>query len=116
MLMAGVVLLLNSTARNAVMVVPTLAPMIKGAACLKVTSFLATIGTTTEVVIVLDRMAAVVATPQNRDLSRFVKKNLLKASGDLALSMSEMIFRNNNTDPKINRNESAIKTKPLFTK
>jgi hypothetical protein len=38
------------------MVVPIFAPIINGAACLSLTIFCATIGTTTEVVMVLDRM------------------------------------------------------------
>ena len=69
MLIALEVFEFKRAAMNAVMVVPILAPIIKGAACLSVTIFFATIGTTTEVVIVLDRMAAVVRSPHPKDLN-----------------------------------------------
>ena len=51
------------------MVVPIFAPIMNGAACFSVTIFLRTIGTTTEVVMVLERMAAVVSNPQIKDFS-----------------------------------------------
>ncbi len=67
MLIAPDVFEFNKAAINAVIVVPIFAPIINGAACLRVTIFLATIGTTTDVVIVLERMAAVVSKPHEKD-------------------------------------------------
>ncbi len=69
MLMALAVLGCMAAAMNAVIVVPILAPIIKGAACFRLTIFLATIGTTSEVVMVLERMAAVVKSPQVNDFN-----------------------------------------------
>ena len=68
-LIALEVLEFNVAAIKAVMVVPTFAPIIKGAACFRFAIFLATIGTTTDVVIVLERMAAVVSSPQEKDFN-----------------------------------------------
>ena len=65
---------LNVLAINAVTVVPMLAPNIKALACLSLIIFLATKGTTREVVIVLERIAAVVTSPQPNDLYGFLKK------------------------------------------
>jgi hypothetical protein len=84
------VLEFNIAAMNAVIVVPTLAPMINGAASFKVAIFFATMGTTTDVVMVLDRIAAVVSSPHEKDLSGFVKKKRLNLSGDFAASRSEI--------------------------
>ena len=78
---------------NAVMVVPTLAPMIKGAACLRFTILLATIGTTTDVVIELDLIAAVVSNPHEKDLNGLLKKKRLNVSGLFAFSRSDISFR-----------------------
>jgi hypothetical protein len=66
---------LKMAAINAVIVVPMLAPSMKGAAFLRLTMPFATKGTTSEVVIVLERIVAVVIRPQPNDLSRFLKKN-----------------------------------------
>ena len=60
---------LSEAAMNAVMVVPMFAPKIKGAACRRLTTFCATNGTTSDVVTVLDRMAAVVTSPHPKDLN-----------------------------------------------
>ena len=68
---------LKVLARNAVMVVPTLAPKINAPACLSLMTFFATNGTTNEVVTVLERIAAVVSNPHPKDLNGFLKKNLL---------------------------------------
>ncbi len=65
---------LNMAAMKAVMVVPTLAPIIKGAAARSLTTFFATRGTTRDVVIVLERMAAVVSNPHPNDFSGLLKK------------------------------------------
>ena len=73
MLMAA--LELNIAAIKAVIVVPMFAPKIKGKADLSFTTFLATKGTTNEVVIVLDRIAAVVSRPHAKDFNEFLKKN-----------------------------------------
>ena len=74
------------------MVVPTFAPIMNGAAMRSLTTFLATSGTTTDVVMVLDLMAAVVINPQKKDFISPAKKNRLKFSGDCALSKSEISF------------------------
>ena len=74
----------NVAAIKAVMVVPILAPIINGAACFSVAIFFATMGTTTEVVMVLERIAAVVNNPQVKDFNGFLKKKRLKTSGDFA--------------------------------
>ena len=66
---------LKRAAMNAVMVVPIFAPRIKGKAEFILTIFFATNGTTSEVVIVLDRMAAVVNNPHPKDFSGLLKKN-----------------------------------------
>ena len=59
---------LNVLAIKAVMVVPILAPKINAPACLSFIIFFATNGTTKDVVIVLERIAAVVTTPHPKDL------------------------------------------------
>ena len=66
---------LKVLAINAVMVVPILAPKINALACLSFIIFLAASGTTSEVVTVLDRIAAVITKPQPNDLNGFLKKN-----------------------------------------
>ena len=73
---------------------------------------MATMGTTTDVVMVLERIAAVVSTPQRKDLKRFIKKKRLKASGDFALSRSEISFLNNRIDANSSTNESSTSTMP----
>ena len=83
----------SSAAKNAVTVVPMFAPMMNGAACFSFTIFFATIGTTTEVVIVLDRIAAVVMRPHVKDFNGLLKKNLLKASGNRAFNKFEINLR-----------------------
>src|SRR5688572_3745391 len=90
MLMALDVLEFNVAAINAVIVVPILAPRINGAASFNVAIFLATMGTTTDVVMVLERIAAVVSRPHAKDLSGFVKKKRLNLSGDFAARRSEI--------------------------
>src|SRR5688500_4846603 len=77
---------------NAVIVVPMLAPIMNGAACFRLTIFLATIGTTTDVVIVLERIAAVVSNPHAKDFNWLLKKKRLKPSGDLAIKRLEINF------------------------
>src|SRR5882672_10023207 len=91
--MAGAVLAFNVAAIKAVMVVPTLAPMMKGAACLRFAIFLATMGTTTDVVIVLERIAAIVSNPHKKDLNWFLKKKRPNCSGDRAFSRLEISLR-----------------------
>ena len=65
---------LNMAAIKAVIVVPTLAPMTKGAAARSLTTYFATNGTTSEVVMVLERMAAVVSNPHPNDFNGLLKK------------------------------------------
>ena len=74
MLIALDVFEFNVAAINAVIVVPILAPMINGAASFNVAIFLATMGTTTDVVMVLERIAAVVSSPHANDLSWILEK------------------------------------------
>ena len=100
----------NVAAINAVTVVPIFAPMINGAACFRLVIFLATIGTTTEVVIVLERMAAVVIRPHAKDLSWFLKKNRLNTSGDFAFNKFEISLLKIKIDENNKTNEmTAIK-------
>ena len=66
---------LNIAAIKAVIVVPMLAPSIKGKADFNRITFLATKGTTNDVVTVLERIAAVVNNPQVKDFNEFLKKN-----------------------------------------
>lgn len=81
MVTASCVLAYNITAIKAVIVVPMFAPMMNGAAYFNFVIRLATIGTTIEVVMVLDRMAAVMSIPQPKDLMGVLKKNLLNICG-----------------------------------
>lgn len=90
---ASAVFAYHVTAINAVMVVPIFAPIINGAACFNEANFFATMGTTTEVVIVLERMAAVVSMPHPNDFHCPLKKKRLNASGLFARSRFETIFR-----------------------
>src|SRR5690349_13151176 len=113
MLIAVEALTLSNAAINAVMVVPMLAPKIKGAAFRSDTIFCATIGTTTEMVIVLERMAAVVTMPQKKDFHAFLKKNRLKRSGDVASKRPEINFRNNKMDVKSNMNANKARRNPF---
>ena len=111
--MALEVLAFNVAAIKAVMVVPILAPKMNGAALRNETIFCATIGTTTEVVMVLERMAAVVVIPQKNDFQEFLKKKRLNRSGELASKRSEINFLKRrielNNKPKANK----ANTKPL---
>ena len=91
-LIAPDVFALKKAAMNAVMVVPMLAPRINGAALRSETIRCATIGTTTEVVMVLERIAAVVTVPQKNDFHAFLKKKRLKRSGELASNNPEINF------------------------
>ncbi len=103
----------KNAAINAVTVVPILAPKIKGAACLSFTIFCATIGTTTEVVIVLERMAAVVSKPHVKDFNGFLKKNRLKTSGDFAFKRSEINLLKIRMDAKSKATATAARKNGL---
>ena len=92
MLMALAEFEFTVAAMKAVMVVPMLAPKMKGAAFLIDTIFFATNGTTTDVVMVEDRMAAVVVTPQKNAFNRFLKNKLLNRSGDPVSNNPEINF------------------------
>lgn len=113
MLMAPVVFTLKNAAMNAVMVVPMFAPKMNGAALRSETIRWATMGTTTEMVIVLERIAAVVTVPQKKDFHAFLKKKRLKRSGELASSKPEINFLNSKMDAKRRMNESAASRKPF---
>ena len=113
MLMAVDALTLSNAAMKAVMVVPMFAPKINGAAFRSDIIFCATIGTTTEIVMVLDRIAAVVTIPQKNDFQAFLKKNLLNRSGDVASKSPEINFRNNRMEVKSSMNASNARTNPF---
>lgn len=113
MLMALVELEFTMAAIKAVMVVPMFAPKIKGAAFFMETIRFATRGTTTEVVIVEDRMAAVVVTPQKNALSLFLKNRSLNFSGDRVSSNSEINFLKIRIDKNSKKNERIAKMKPF---
>jgi hypothetical protein len=113
MLIAPDVLALKKAAMNAVMVVPRLAPRIKGAALRSETIRCATIGTTTEVVMVLERMAAVVTVPQKNDFHAFLKKKRLKRSGELASNNPEISFLKKRIDVNNRINDNAASRNPL---
>lgn len=95
------------------MVVPIFAPIMKGAAFRKETIFLATMGTTSDVVIVLDRIAAVVPSPHKKDLKSFRKKKRLKRSVELTSNNLEINFRKRIIDEKSKAKESTTSTKPF---
>ena len=113
MLIAPPVLTLKNAAMKAVMVVPMLAPNINGAALRSETIRCATIGTTTEVVIVLERMAAVVIVPQKNDFHAFLKKKRLKRSGELANRSPEINFRKTRIEVNSKMNDNAASRNPL---
>lgn len=113
MLMAPTVFTLKNAAINAVMVVPRFAPSINGAALRNETIRWATMGTTTDVVIVLERMAAVVIVPQKNDFQAFLKKNRLKRSGELASSRPEINFRKTRIEVNSRMNDNAARRNPL---
>ena len=97
---------LNVLARNAVIVVPILAPKINAPACLSLITFLATKGTTKEVVTVLDLIAAVVNKPHPKDLKGFLKKNFLNLDCEPNPKTLEITFRKNRMEPKSIMSES----------
>lgn len=113
MLIAPVVLTLKKAAIKAVMVVPMLAPRMNGAALRSETIRCATIGTTTEVVIVLERIAAVVIVPQKKDFQAFLKKKRLKRSGELASNNPEINFLKTRIEVNNKMNDSEASRKPL---
>src|SRR5689334_14870185 len=115
MLIAAEVFVCRMAAMNAVMVVPTLAPMMNGAACLRLTILFATMGTTTDVVIELERIAAVVSRPQEKDLNGLLKKKRLNTSGLLAFNKSDISLRKMSMDAKSRRIASTTRMKGLFT-
>jgi len=104
---------LKNAAIKAVMVVPMLAPNMNGAALRNETIRCATMGTTTEVVIVLERMAAVVIVPQKKDFQAFLKKKRLKRSGELASNSPEISFLNTSMDVNKRINENVASKNPL---
>ena len=105
----------KNAAMKAVIVVPIFAPMMKGAACFSLTIFCATIGTTTEVVMVLDRIAAVVSRPHVKDFNGLLKKKRLKTSGDFAFSRLEISLLKIRMDAKSNASANEARKKGLRT-
>src|SRR5688572_5749682 len=103
----------KNAAINAVTVVPILAPRMKGAACLSFTIFCATIGTTTEVVMVLERIAAVVSKPHVKDFNGLLKKNRLKTSGDFAFKRPEINLLKIRMDAKSKATATAARKNGL---
>lgn len=113
MLIAPAVFALKNAAINAVMVVPVFAPKMNGAALRNDTMRCATIGTTTDVVMVLERMAAVVMVPQKKDFHAFLKKNRLNRSGELARNNPEISFLKSRMEENSSMNDSAASINPL---
>jgi hypothetical protein len=84
-----------------------------GAACLSLTIFFATIGTTTEVVMVLERIAAVVINPHKKDFNGLLKKNRLNISGFFAFKRSEINLRKIRMEEKSRANAKTAKKNAL---
>ena len=99
---------------KAVIVVPMFAPKMKGAAFLRETTRLATNGTTADVVMVEDRIAAVVVTPKKNAFNRFLKNRSLNRSGEPVSNSPEINFLNRRIDVNSNAKESIARIKPLF--
>lgn len=116
MLIAPEVLALKNAAIKAVIVVPMLAPKMNGAAFRSETIRCATIGTTTDMVMVLERIAAVVTVPQKKDFQAFLKKKRLKRWGELASSKPEINFLKTRMEENKRINESAASKNPLGIK
>src|SRR6187402_3431498 len=104
---------LNEAARKAVMVVPMLAPRINGTADRSFTNFLATSGTTRDVVTVLERMRAVVNNPHPKDLTGILKKNCWNLSGEPTPNKEERTFLKNRIDPNSNAKAITKRINPL---
>jgi hypothetical protein len=64
-------------------------------------------------VIVLERIAAVVNRPQEKDLSGFLKKKRLNVSGDLAFNKFDINRRKIRIEEKSNTSENEIRKKTL---
>jgi hypothetical protein len=111
--MALLPLALSEAAIKAVIVVPRFAPRIKGTAFLSWTILCATIGTTIEDVIVLERIAAVVTIPHRKDFGALLKKNLLNFCGELAIKIPEIILRNKRIERNSRANDIIARTNPL---
>src|SRR5258708_25760497 len=99
--------------RKALIVVPMFATRINGTALRSLTIFFATKGTTNEVVTELDRIAAVVSTPQVNDFSGLRKKNRWKRSGEPKPSKLVSTFRKNRIEPKRINKDKIISRKLL---
>lgn len=105
---------LKIAAIKAVIVVPILAPSIKGAALRNVTIFFATNGTTRDVVIVLDRMVAVVTRPHPKDFNLLLNKNFWTLFSESNPSKSVITFLKKSTEPNKRAKERTIKMNPLL--
>lgn len=103
----------NKTAIKAVIVVPILAPMINGVTLLKRIVFVATKGTTIEVVIELLCAAAVIPNPHANDLYGLSKMKLLIFSCDGPIISLEIMLDKNFIDPNRSPNAPMIPMKLL---
>jgi hypothetical protein len=70
-------------------------------------------GTTTEVVIVLDRIAPVVIIPQKKDFPGFLKKKRLNRSGELAKSIPEISLLKRRIEENNKINDVRTSTNPF---
>lgn len=113
MLMALEELEFKIAAINAVIVVPMLAPRINGAAFFNETKRCATMGTTTDVVIVEERMAAVVVTPQKKEVNVFLKNSRLNRSGEFPRNKPEISFRKTRIEINNKTNDNSTSINPL---
>src|SRR5690606_12212960 len=111
MIMASRVVALSDTAIIAVIVVPTFAPIINGPAFLSETIFFATTGTMSDVVIVLERIAAVVVSPQKNDF-QYPNKWRPSFLGSFTSRRSETSLRKASIDPNNNVNEIKLSVSP----
>src|SRR5690606_10684874 len=103
----------DSAAIKAVMVVPIFAPRINGTTFRNETIFFAAIGTTRDVVTVLDRIAAVVISPQKNDFDGLVKTNLPNRSGDCLVTSLEMSLLKTMIDVNSSPKARTASTSPL---
>ena len=101
-------------AMNAVIVVPMFAPRINGTDWLSRITFFATNGTTSEVVIVLERIAAVSTSPQPKHFIGLWKKNRCTPVPYVCNpSIADSTLRKKSIDPNSNANERITRMKPL---
>ncbi len=93
--------------------VPMLAPRMNGTTPFSLTNFLATRGTTNDVVIVLDLIAAVINSPQPKDWIGLLKKYRFTRSCVRNPSKLEITRLKRSIDPKSMEKERMMRTSPL---